>query len=750
MIRTTCPEDHDLLPLASGEQATGEVTDHVVGCPACSERVDRLTAEVRSLRRSSAGASAGLHGTGPADGSGSGSSGATADWTPLDATRATATASGAPAGGHPALPVAIGKYLVVGELDRGGQAVVYRVVHAGLGRELALKYALKPLADGDPARRLIADEARVLAGVPEHSGLVRVHDMDLHEGHLYMVMDFVRGRSLAQYAKDQPIAPRQAAALVAEAARAVDAAHRCGVVHQDIKLKNILVDDQNRARLIDFGLARLRHAWSGSSGQDDGADGPSGGTPEFMAPEQARDEADKVGPRSDVFALGAVLYALLTGKPPFAEKDRKAALGRAVRCEFDREALRRPGIPRRLARVVLRAMAAEPDDRYSSAHAMAADLEAFLRRPKLVAAQAGALLLCAAAAVIGLIQPHPVTDISRSGPMVNPPEPLPLGVKSFQVELHRRTTKTLLGPIGVNAFAGRFEDDDVRVRARLNAPAYCYLVALNPDGKVQPCYPEDPKKAPLRSSEVNFPADPAIGFGLTDGIGLQAFVLIASTKPLPPLEKWLQAAGELPWQKTVAERVWRYDGIEFATDPERGEFRPLADLPKPLEAACRALRARPQVDAIQAIAFPVKAQSDSEGRTAPSPGASNPAAGHPPEKAIDTAPLRVLPAARRSGISRSLGFVRGFLRDPGRPAPCPKGPPLAQTRQTRLVLASFGESGSPRANPGHPNAPRHHLASPGGVRDSLDTRFSDAPEDERTIPCRAPLRPVPAPAAGPS
>jgi hypothetical protein len=487
--------------------------------------------------------------------------------------------------------------------------------------------------------------------------------MDLHEGHLYMVMDFVRGRSLAQYSKDHKVGPRQAAALVAQAARAVGVAHRCGVVHQDIKLKNILVDDQGKARLIDFGMARLRHAWSGSESEGEGMDGPSGGTPEFMAPEQARDDVHEVGPRSDVFALGAVLYALLTGQPPFADKDRRVALGRAARCEFVREALRQPGIPRRLARVVLRAMAADPDDRYFSAEAMASDLEAFLRRPKLVAVQAGVLTLCSLAAAMwmGTGRRAAVTHIVPLAPGVMPSLPPPLRVERFQVELHRRSTKTLIGPIGVNTFAGRFEDDDVRVRARLSEPGYCYLVALNPDGKVQPCYPEDRKTAPPQSSEVNFPADPAIGFGLTDGVGLQAFVLIASTEPLPPLADWLKEAGELPWAKTLTEGVWHSDGVQFTTEVERGDLRRLADLPKPLEAACRALhsRLRPGVDAIEVIAFPVKARPDSDGRATPPPGVSNPAAAHPPERTIVTRLQRVLPAARISGLTQRIGFVRG-------------------------------------------------------------------------------------------
>jgi hypothetical protein len=94
---------------------------------------------------------------------------------------------------------------------------------------------------------------------------------------------------------------------------------------------------------------------------------------------------------------------------------------------------------------------------------------------------------------------------------------------------------------------------------------------------------------------------------------LQAFVIVASRVPLPPPKEWLQAVGELPWEKMLAEGAWCYDGIEFGTDAERGEARPLANLPKPLEAACRTLHFCPGVEAIQAIAFPVKPRPDSDG-----------------------------------------------------------------------------------------------------------------------------------------
>jgi hypothetical protein len=171
MIRRICPEDHELRPLAAGEATDGEVSDHVTGCPACRQRVDQMAAAVRALRRDGAAV---LTESWPEPGPssvapGALSPGASEEWTPPDPTPTPAP------GAAPAVPPAIGKYLVVGEVDRGGQAVVYRVVHAGLGRDLALKYARNPLTDGDPARGLIAEEARVLAGIPDHPGLVRVH-----------------------------------------------------------------------------------------------------------------------------------------------------------------------------------------------------------------------------------------------------------------------------------------------------------------------------------------------------------------------------------------------------------------------------------------------------------------------------------------------------------------------------------------------------------------------------------------------
>src|SRR4029077_3480025 len=198
----------------------------------------------------------------------------------------------------------------------------------------------------------------------EHPNIVRVHDLDFLEGRPYLVMEYIRGRTLAQYACEEPVAPRQAAALVAEIAGAVAFAHRRGIVHQDIKPANVLIDEAGRPRLIDFGLAWQYDAWSGSPTSSEG------GTFAYMAPEQARVDLERVRPLSDIFALGALLYFLLTGKGPFEAATPDESWDRARRYDLDRSALKPAGAPSGLERICLKALAAEPRSRYPSADAL--------------------------------------------------------------------------------------------------------------------------------------------------------------------------------------------------------------------------------------------------------------------------------------------------------------------------------------------------------------------------------------------
>lgn len=275
---------------------------------------------------------------------------------------------------EPPLPSAIGKYPVVSRLGGGGQADVYRAVHPTLGQDLAIKVSHFPFSLDPAERNPLLAEGRILADL-SHPHLVKVYDFGFFEGRPFLVLEHVRGCPLQRYAEAQSLTPRQAAVLLAKVARALVYLHGHGIVHQDLKPQNIMMDEAGEPKILDFGLAQLRQTWAIEAEQ------PSGGSPPYMAPEQARWEQERVGPRTDLFALGAILYWLLVGQPPFKGLDRKETLERARRCEFDRQALRRRRVPRPLAALCLRAMAEQPEERFPSANDMAAALERFTRRP---------------------------------------------------------------------------------------------------------------------------------------------------------------------------------------------------------------------------------------------------------------------------------------------------------------------------------------------------------------------------------
>ncbi len=358
---------------------------HLRDCPECQSRLERLRSEVAEIRLNGRSAPASNPGSPAPDRGPSpsadpldapGSSQATTTRPLLSSTEPWRDGQPAPdALGTPGdssdsetpIPASIGKYLVVGRFPKSGQAEVFRVVHPELRRDLALKLAREPV--GEDGRSDVVADGRRLSEL-EHPNIVRVHDLDFHDGRPFLVMEYIRGRTLAQYVREEPAAPRHAAALLAVIAGAVAFAHRRGIVHQDIKPGNVLVDDSGQPRLIDFGLAWQQDAWSDSPGHSEG------GTFAFMAPEQARVELDRVRPLSDVFSLGALLYFLLTGKGPFEAPTPEEAWARARGCEFDRGALKSAKILRRLEAICLKALASAPQDRFRSA----ADLEKSLRR----------------------------------------------------------------------------------------------------------------------------------------------------------------------------------------------------------------------------------------------------------------------------------------------------------------------------------------------------------------------------------
>lgn len=356
MAAITCPSDEDLLPSTSEQTTSGEVRRHLSDCARCRERLEQL----RKARS-----------TPPANGDDSPDRlTPTLNWTPLPAPpvveREQASAIA---------PPNIGKYRVLSLLAQSGQADVFLAFHPTLHKEVVIKWCRLPMIASMEERTAILREGRVVADL-DCPGLARVHDLDFHGDRPFLVMEHIRGRNLKQYAEQERPSPRKSAVLLASLARTLETVHARGITHRDIKPHNILIDETGRPYWIDFGLAKLRHAWVDETGS-----GGVMGTPAFMAPEQARGENERVDSRSDIFSLGGVLFFLLTGQPPFPGKPVHEVLQRAAQCDWDRNALRTADAPRPLARLCEWAMTANPEER-PTARQMARRLEAFAARPR--------------------------------------------------------------------------------------------------------------------------------------------------------------------------------------------------------------------------------------------------------------------------------------------------------------------------------------------------------------------------------
>jgi serine/threonine-protein kinase len=209
-----------------------------------------------------------------------------------------------------ALPKILG-YEVAAVLGRGGMGIVFRARHLRLNRWVALKMILAGAYAGTREQDRFEREAEAAARL-RHPNVVQIYDVGDADGRLYFTMELVDGGNLAQKLVGTPQPGRQAAHVVATLAGAVQAAHACGIVHRDLKPANVLLTSDGIPKISDFGLARWLH---------DGASltqtGVPLGTPSYMAPEQITGESGEVGPATDIYALGAILYEMLTGRPPF-------------------------------------------------------------------------------------------------------------------------------------------------------------------------------------------------------------------------------------------------------------------------------------------------------------------------------------------------------------------------------------------------------------------------------------------------
>lgn len=266
-----------------------------------------------------------------------------------------------------------GKYVLMEEIGRGGMGVVYKAWQPDLDRFVALKMIL---ASDCASVELIArfqSEARAAARL-RHRNIVGIFEVGAELGRHFFAMEFIAGQSLATIIARQPLPAEQAARWMIAIARAVDHLHAAGLIHRDLKPSNILIDSECEPMVTDFGLAKMFDSAGSTTGT-----GAILGTPSYMSPEQASGRNSQVGVQSDVYSLGAMLYEMLTGRPPFREANPLDTLIQVLEGEPQRIRQLAAATPLELELICFKCLEKEPARRYASAGALAADLTRYLR-----------------------------------------------------------------------------------------------------------------------------------------------------------------------------------------------------------------------------------------------------------------------------------------------------------------------------------------------------------------------------------
>jgi hypothetical protein len=294
----------------------------------------------------------------------------------------SATANGFLPGSTP-LPAAFGDYELHEEIGRGGMGVVYRATQKSLGRTVALKMLLRRdlASTADLAR--FRSEAEAAARL-DHPGIVSIFEVGECDGHPFYSMQFVEGTTLSRRLATGRMPPREAAALLAKVADAVQAAHDRGVLHRDLKPSNILIDALGEPHVSDFGLAKRLEGDASVTHT-----GAILGTPCYMSPEQAAGSRGDVGPTSDVWSLGTILYQMLTGRPPFQAATPMDTLLAVLEADPPVPRSLERGVDRDLEMIALKSLQKPQDLRYASAADLAADLRSFLAGEPVAARRGG-------------------------------------------------------------------------------------------------------------------------------------------------------------------------------------------------------------------------------------------------------------------------------------------------------------------------------------------------------------------------
>lgn len=265
-----------------------------------------------------------------------------------------------------------GNYELLEKVANGGMGVVYKAHQTTLRRTVAVKMIRSAHLATDEDIRRFREEAETAARL-QHPAIVPIYEIGVHRGQHYFSMEYIEGQNLADLIRTGAQSPEQAARIVLDVASALDAAHQQGTIHRDVKPSNILIDDSGRVRITDFGLAMRVEGDSELT-----RTGQVLGTPSYMSPEQAEARRAQIGPASDVYSLGAVLYELLTGRPPFRAETTVATIRQVVEQEVIPPSRHNPRVPRDLEVICMKCLRKEPEKRYGTAALLADDVARWL------------------------------------------------------------------------------------------------------------------------------------------------------------------------------------------------------------------------------------------------------------------------------------------------------------------------------------------------------------------------------------
>jgi len=266
-----------------------------------------------------------------------------------------------------------GDYEILSEIARGGMGVVYKARQSKLNRIVAVKMILSGELASQEAISRFFTEAQSAATL-DHPGIVPVYEIGEHEGKHYFTMGYIEGKSLAEKVTQGPLPPKEAAEMTRKIAEAIAYAHSKGVIHRDLKPANVLLDANGEPKVSDFGRARKIEQDSGLT-----RTGAVMGTPSYMPPEQAAGKTSQVGPLSDVYSLGAILYCLLTGRPPFQAANPLDTMMQVIEKEPVSVQTLNSGVPKDLETICHKCLQKDPAKRYGSAQEFADDLQRWLK-----------------------------------------------------------------------------------------------------------------------------------------------------------------------------------------------------------------------------------------------------------------------------------------------------------------------------------------------------------------------------------